>query len=101
MSTHTPGPWRVQEVEEFEGFYIVPPDGYGEEGLDLIAEFHPYILSDAERKEVEANARLIASAPALLAACKAAERVISEHHPGGIVHEILRAAIAGAEEGSD
>lgn len=73
MTTHTPGPWRV------------------EEGLDpMLQAYYPEVVADGKeaghtryvarlfgtnpdvRPETDANARLIAAAPALLAACREA-----------------------------
>jgi hypothetical protein len=87
--SHTPGPWIVEEdvrhysgAEEMVGYNIVAPgDKYiaGPEG----------ILPDNE-----ADARLIAAAPDLLEACKAAEWN-SLDLPASVVEQ-LRAAITKA-----
>jgi hypothetical protein len=63
MSTHTPGPWQMDD-EHFE-------DVYAESG-ELVVAAYPFV--DAKRPEGEriaeqkANARLIAAAPELLEA---------------------------------
>lgn len=96
-ATHTPGPWQVIEyaggvtsIEHHE------PTGYGYRQSD-IARIQPL----SEQKE--ANARLIASAPDMLAALESVYAYVtdifdeSEFSPD-IVEEI-RAAIAKAEGG--
>ena len=61
---HTPGPWRIEE-DPNHWFDIT---GESENGLArLISLLHPV----GTPQETEANARLIAAAPALLAACEA------------------------------
>jgi hypothetical protein len=62
--THTPGPWTV-----FNGH--VHAGGF---------EYLPTHRSGAPETEWEANARLIAAAPELLAALKGMVREISKYH---------------------
>jgi hypothetical protein len=59
---HTPGPWRVAAMRGFAGSIGVGPKG--ETAVAVIA-------ADAFPSEREANARLIAAAPELLAALRA------------------------------
>ena len=73
---HTPGPWAI-----FRRFYIVPADHVGRkqgcsnndrEDLEDYAQIIGSVDSDRHRRgSLEANARLIAAAPDLLAACEA------------------------------
>ena len=72
---HTPGPWHVC-VPDHRGFAVAP-------GEDMCEAGNPYIMSDWGHRgkngvdlrclhmgEAAANARLIAAAPELLAACE-------------------------------
>ena len=71
---HTPGPWYVREDREFYQYHAQPicianykdEDGY-DDGLDV---WWICRLFDSWDKEAYANARLIAAAPDLLAACE-------------------------------
>ncbi len=64
MSTHTPGPWIVRHLTGFPLMIATQPDadGFGEPIADTSRHMLP--------AEALANARLIAAAPDLLAACK-------------------------------
>ena len=84
-SKHTPGPWRVRLSTPEEGYYC-------------------WWIYDADDREVttvdgrdEANARLIASAPDLLAALKAFPGFTDDATIGDKWIETMRAAIAKAE----
>jgi hypothetical protein len=83
--THTPGPWCV------EGSYVHGPDG-------------KRFLAVASDGEGQANARLIAAAPTMLAACMSALRALEDNlQPGPMdedAKEGLRAAIAKATGGN-
>jgi hypothetical protein len=81
MSAHTPGPWKVQEG----GKYV-------EAVTCTVARIYhlPDLMDDADA-ESQANARLIAAAPALL---EALERIRGHVHPE--LREIADAAIAQA-----
>ncbi len=63
---HTKGEWTIETPCGFpySGLYVVP----------VVRKDFPYYIAQIrqlrEREESEANARLIASSPALLAACK-------------------------------
>jgi hypothetical protein len=76
---HTPGPWRV----DFGGIYIRAEDGTRicEYGID-----EPY----------EANARLIAAAPELLAALQRIASSDNPYEPCGWAIKTAQAAIAKA-----
>jgi len=80
MSKHTPGPWKVHLVD---GALIVDDAGWE------VAEASGDYDTDADR--MEANARLIAAAPDLLAALKHARSQMQ--HPD----ELIDAAIDKAE----
>lgn len=68
-STHTPGPWELHaEVEGHNSVRICKPDAAAFRGCWSIAEAD---ILGADRKEVEANARLIAAAPELYEAVEA------------------------------
>lgn len=74
MTEHTPGPWKI------DGTYIVNPLGDTPKGHYSIAEcsFH-----NGARAECDANARLIASAPDLLAACLAVSEEATDANRNG------------------
>lgn len=85
---HTPGPWHVSRSSRYVRYRLPGSDtGYNLADCDM----------GAPPTEMFANARLIAAAPELLAACEAAEANLSplycsEH----LVMKLLRAAIAKA-----
>ena len=83
---HTPGPWFVTP----DGTAVYKKDGYGYRG-DTICLFvgHPFI---------DANARLIAAAPELLAALQALAALPNKHRPEEM-WDAARAAIAKATGG--
>ena len=106
MSSHTPGPWRFEQISR-----SMLADGKGNKF---------YVLQDSDGQEViadwlkEADARLIAAAPDLLEALRKAEAALSdigdaEREPGDDVAwlerraaealPIVRAAIKKAEGG--
>lgn len=71
MSTHTPGPWEAAKESSSYNYAI-----FGPQTQDIIA----HVIDAALPDEVcTANARLIASAPDLLAACEAAEELLHFH----------------------
>ena len=97
---HTKGPWKVIESKLVEKLSIIEIDG------DLI--FAELSSGDSvPTEEHKANARLIAAAPDLLEACKAAKthyamicEVLCANNPppGGLpILEQLKQAIAKAE----
>lgn len=80
---HTPGPWEVRLSSGSDGRFI-----------SIIGETWPLAhVYTNEIVECEANARLIAAAPDLLAACKEADALLNDTTA---VRKILRAAIAKA-----
>lgn len=101
MSKHTPGPWLVQAGNEWADG-IVTLEGHNENGTPMYWTVASY---NRRRDESDANARLIASAPELLAALK---RLIATGLDEREYHEFMsnpahyaRAAIAKAEGGND
>lgn len=90
MSKHTPGPWYIGKDFSDQGRHIYAKQMVCDDDGE---EWHPLIAStdDDERLvDWQANAVLIAAAPDLLAACKAA---LSDDQP---YIEKCRAAIAKA-----
>ncbi len=94
MSKHTPGPWKIEYSDT-----STRPD-LKIKGNMLVATTPP-LHSDREiNEEVKANARLIAAAPDLLAAAKAALSLLTDDgYQGGNewTVKVLRATIAKAE----
>jgi hypothetical protein len=62
---HTPGPWEVSNDHK-PSPYIIRQDGRFT-GFASV-KFHDFLKNEKARQEQEANARLIAAAPELLAA---------------------------------
>jgi hypothetical protein len=93
---HTPGPWRFHDE-------LILAGGHGRQGKTLAES--PGQFHWETDPEWFANARLIAAAPELLAACKA---MLEDPHARGLWPEGYhvdidagRAAIAKAEETDD
>lgn len=92
MSKHTPGPWREVSLGEFGRVNVIDAKG------KAIAFTGTSLKS---RTENEANARLVAAVPNLLAACKAAQQHYRDTY--GIdaqdyeLYQIASDAIAKAE----
>ena len=82
MSAHTPGPWRIVDA--------------GMRGVECRDEKGRVIFDTAPI--AHGNARLIAAAPELLAACREAENALADYvptleHAGGLMnygHAVLR-----------
>ena len=70
---HTPGPWRVEPETEDQALSIVAGENAGQDSETIIAEIEG-TLGDCE----EANARLIAAAPDMLAALKGVNALFSD-----------------------
>lgn len=103
-SKHTPGPWLLMPMAYGYDLCVegATPGGYG----GWFVELHTLSNEDL-RQEFDANARLIAAAPEMLAALKLAEDVLSrapfstniwpnDMHPNTGIAQIRR-AIAKAE----
>jgi len=122
---HTPGRWLIQYAETSVRWpvIVVKDDTYegGEheiaEVCDHVATNHgtsikPRWVGHPDREEGEANARLIAAAPDLLAACRAVDKLVGELMAGSaktnhgaarnatalMFRELVAAAIAKAEQ---
>lgn len=95
QSKHTPGPWRQARSAKF--FDIVGADGVV---VTEVTPASPILPEDVQ----QANARLIAAAPTLLAALIAARLVYIDQHAVAVPEEladhpvlvIMDAAIAAA-----
>jgi hypothetical protein len=75
MSSHTPAPWQLssrEREESFDGLTFKRLEVYGTQSAVLIASVcGPELRTEMHaHDEFEANARLIAAAPELLAALK-------------------------------
>ena len=81
---HTPGPWSIEQTSTL--FALASPDGF------------PVLRLRSGMIPVEANARLIAAAPELLAACQRAVICLQEEPARpGLARRVLQVAIANAE----
>jgi len=89
---HTPAPWKIHK-------------NIGKKGeLGIVADAAPCIIAVMGNQrewpeEAEANARLIAAAPELLAALIAVMPILLHNRPDGQIYADARAAIAKASEG--
>lgn len=95
---HTPGPWAVYPSNG--GDPIIGPAATDDGRFAIARAYFPNYSPDgivAARREVDANARLIAAAPELLAACEQAEYWLA-HDDGSAepveMLRVLRAALA-------
>jgi hypothetical protein len=93
VTTHTAGPWELSPIEDRDGGFAISADRY------RVATAH--MRGDGYKQQL-ANARLIAAAPELLAACVEAYDWIATHGdslpPSAVkLSVVLRAAIAKAE----
>ena len=85
-TVHTRGPWYVQGNN--------PPRIYARAGMDIIAQCDS--AKEMTRAEEMANARLIATAPELLAACKRILAAIEWEYTGGRMEKDEQAAMLRA-----
>ncbi|MDT8287412.1 MAG: hypothetical protein RQ748_09905 [Elusimicrobiales bacterium] len=83
---HTLGPWTVQE--EYDG--VLPVEGW-DEGLGDYVEIARVSLDILEPEQRDANARLIAAAPELLAALEMIQEAFV-HKPGDVKGNKARTA---------
>jgi hypothetical protein len=117
---HSPAPWRIiphKTMQEDHGGETVEIEFMAiESDADMIAEIFPVYRPDPNEATLSktANARLIASSPALLDALKNAVSYLEANRPKGKIREIFtqlneyengvlkpaRAAIAQAEGGA-
>ena len=85
---HTPGPWRVDETKALGAYGVwtdyLHPSNPGDDGTGFPVEVCSVVACGKghkgqeiiDRQERDANARLMAAAPDLLAACKRAREVL-------------------------
>jgi hypothetical protein len=96
MATHTPGPWELEDLGEG---VIRGPGGVHIALVSMESDFA--CLEDKERPaaqaECEANSRLIAAAPDLLAAARDALETFERRFPNSPTTVDLREVIAAAE----
>jgi len=96
MSKHTPGPWRIgglnrQIMEDRKGRGQLL-------GFDcVLATMPPWDRDDDA--ELEANARLIASAPELLQTLKLVSEHLQNNQQGHVLRDEIEKLIAKAEGG--
>jgi hypothetical protein len=101
-STHTPAPWVLGDTRSFqgrEGTYREILDDGGHMGSNIIAWVcvaHPY-NHDLQRSGC-ANASLLASAPALLAALS---EVLARIPPGSLASEVRNRAESAITKASE
>lgn len=91
MSKHTPGPWETQPLNKTEEAVFIIGSNLG--GLVGAAHPWPTEIDNEDYSRVEANARLMAAAPELLAALQ----LVLNHpmtHLSDAVEPVVRAAIA-------
>lgn len=87
MNAHTPGPWAYVESDGSSEFGFVR----GGETRDHLPVMQTYVASFSASshyrpaEETRANARLIAAAPELLAACETMKRFVGSHCSGNPV----------------
>lgn len=94
MAQHTPGPWRVQD-----GFNTIYTTSCPETGTGITIAIAKASDHQCKSEEVAPNARLLAAAPALLAALEALadEAFINMRSGAGHLIDEARAAIAAAK----
>lgn len=107
---HTPGPWTVVKLRHCQAIEV---SGDTNSRICTLWDHHSFQdqpcgsieSQDKTQAEIDANARIIAAAPELLAACKSmsawdTETAIS--HPGSFTAamQMIRAAIAKSEGGA-
>ena len=90
--SHTPGPWTLETGTPGDGHHYIQ----GADGSDVVSTDDGWNNNYRNYDERLANARLIAAAPELLVACRAAlnDRMFKEW-PG--IATMLMAAISKAE----
>lgn len=103
MATHTPGPWEYGGVAGITTTFdrevnIYPPDASLTGGYQYSGPIA--VVAVGEDAGGEANARLVAAAPDLLAACEAVIEAVGNPHsltllanlhgPGGLAECIMR-----------
>jgi hypothetical protein len=92
MSTHTPGPWHVSELDYRT---IGPRRIVGQGTMGEMPQLQAVARVTERMDETAANARLIAAAPELLAALKSCIEICDRECIGDLT--LIHAAIAKAE----
>lgn len=96
ISKHTPGPWSVEQDTSNNGdIDVFAADFLPIASVDV--REHPDDTISVPREVALDNARLIAAAPDLLAACKEAFIALPMTKHNESINEKLKAAIAKAE----
>ena len=102
--SHTPEPWICRHWDDNQQITVTSAAHVGSNDLALVrppltATPHDgWTCTEENVAENEANARLIAAAPELLAACKLSlKNVLSDTSAISTWREVLRSAIAKAE----
>jgi hypothetical protein len=99
MAEHSPGPWTIDRTTLSIVRLLITPEDVTAWHISSERTTIAYVPSDYNPREQKANARLIAAAPALLAACRAV--LSSPRHgdtPSDEAIEMVRAAIARATQ---
>ena len=110
MAEHTPGPWVVGGPYPGTSVCVVVDGGCGGEYPEPPV-WEPICILDQRtegepNQQAQANARLIAAAPDLLAACKRTHEILEQWGPERrgetleLLHARLEAAILKAEGGA-
>ena len=95
MSKHTLGPWRVVPLAGVYNGRLSVQNSAGRTIVDVL-------LEPEDEQEDEANARLIAAAPDMLAALKEGDsELLGGFSPNTRIRTVLRRAIAKAEGQND
>jgi hypothetical protein len=94
MATHTKGPWDAVPKDDPRG----QPGAYFRGIVEIVSMDPPFSIVLASRaREWEANARLIAAAPDMLAALQACTDVLNHFPVGSRLRAKVESAIAKAE----
>ncbi|HHA2880671.1 hypothetical protein [Stenotrophomonas maltophilia] len=76
-SKHTPGPWGIEQTDDTNWIGFMRPDGKKVELIVCTTSRDNFFKPETQERN-DANARLIAAAPELLAALVKAERLFRE-----------------------
>ena len=95
---HTPGPWEMKRLNSDLGQRFSFIGGHNSPEGSCVVASTPAAHGTENLRVQEADARLIAAAPDLLAACDAAIALLDTTTPSGRkAYEMARAAIDKAE----
>ena len=81
MAEHTPGPWITGIVDSWDGKCVYRWIGPGPDRSNAVATQGLIGVRGKRREQLEANTRLIAAAPDLLAACEAGLEALTVSSP--------------------